>query len=248
MAPPDDYSVFIMTPSQTVKGALYGVLAGEAAMYVLFGHTAALLIALPLFAAAGYRIYKRYLKSKRKKELLTEFRDFLESLSNSFLSGRNIYGAFDDALADLESEYGKDALMTCEAAVISGGLENGRNIEELLNDFASRASSEDISDFADTFSACCRTGGDLRQTVTFSRDIICEKIAVRMEIAASVASGKNELNILSFMPFAVVTMMRLLNSGGITANTPLNIAVKTASMMLFAFAYFLGMNITDIRV
>ncbi|MBP5174043.1 MAG: kinase [Clostridia bacterium] len=246
--PPRDYSVYIMSLREAAVGSAAGAAAGFAAVLIMFDSFIPAVIAAIPAGIAGAAVFRKILTARRRRRLLLQFRDTLESLSASFLAGRNIYGAFEDAFTDIGSEHGPDALMTRELAVISAGLKNGRQIDELLSDFAVRSGAEDIRDFADTFSACCITGGDLKQTVSYSRDIIGEKISVGMEIEAAVTAGKNELNILSVMPFAVVTMLKTLGSESVSAGTPENIAVRAGSMVLFAAAYMLGRRITDIRI
>jgi len=247
-APPQDYSIYRLTPVQAILGAAVGMTVGTVAVLIMFSSVIPALVCLPGFAFSGIMIIKRVGKKRRRRQLLLQFKELLESLSGSFLAGRNVYGAFEDALYDLESSHGSEAMMTGETAVIVEGLKNGKTIEELLLSLAERTGEEDIIDFADTFSACCRTGGDLKQTVAFSRDIICEKITVKMEIDAAVASGKNEMNILIFMPFVVVFMLRGLGTELVSGIYAVNIIVRLVATAMFAGAYFLGMKITDIKV
>ena len=69
-----------------------------------------------------------------------------------------------------------------------------------------------------------------------------------MEIQTTVASNRNEINIMSVMPFVVIAMMGTLGQSDITDNTPVNIAVKIIALIMFVIAYVLGRKITDIKV
>ena len=246
--PPGDYSVYKMSAGEGIAGFAAGAAAGFAAVFVFFGSWIVSAVSAIPAGIAGFFIARHILIKKRRRRLLVQFKDMLESLSASFLSGRNIWGAFDDAFSDIRQEHGSDALMTRELLFITSGVKNGIRIEELLSDLAVRSGEADIRNFADTFSACVASGGDLRQTVAFSRDIIGEKISVEMEIEAAVASGRNELNILSFMPFAVVLMLKTLGNEAVSGNTALNIAIRIAAAVIFVCAYLLGRRITDIKI
>ena len=105
-----------------------------------------------------------------------------------------------------------------------------------------------VADFAVTMNVSLRSGGDLKAAAADCRDILNGKIDTEMEIMAAVASGRNELNILSVMPFAVTTVLRLMGSSELSDNSPLNVAVKTGALALFAVAYVIGLRITDIQV
>ena len=80
------------------------------------------------------------------------------------------------------------------------------------------------------------------------KNIISDKIEIEMEIQTTVASNRNEINIMSVMPFVIIAMMGTLGQSAITANTPVNIAVKSIALIMFVIAYVLGRKITDIKV
>ena len=56
---------------------------------VIFSLIVGLLLVVP-----GIRKYRDYLKDKRMKNLLYQFRDMMESLSASYSAGKNTQGAF----------------------------------------------------------------------------------------------------------------------------------------------------------
>ena len=62
------------------------------------------------------------------------------------------------------------------------------------------------------------------------------------------ASGKNEMYVMSVLPFAVVAMMKTLGNEALTGNSLLNVGVKIAALCLFAAAFAVGKKITDITV
>ena len=233
----EDYNVYVLNKKERITGFIIGFVAGFAAMYIMFSVIIASLILGIGIGFAAIPVYRNYLQEKRKKAILMQFRDVLDSLSNSYSSGKTTPDAFTDAYHDMKMACGEDEPMTKELAVVVQGLQNNFVIEDLLRDMALRCGLDDINSFAETFAVCNRLGGNLKKIVSESRDIITEKIEIEMEIQTTVASNKNEINIMAFMPFVIVALMQALGQDAITENTPLNILVKILALIAFAVAY-----------
>ncbi len=244
----EDYAIYNMNLMERIIGFAIGFGAGFLASYVMFSVPVFSLICGAVLGVVAVPIYRDHLKNKRQRLVLMQFRDVLDSLSNSFSSGKNTPDAFADAYNDLKMSYGADTPMVKELAIINTGLQNNFVIEDLLRDLSSRANLDDINSFAETFAVCNRLGGNLKKVVSESRDIINDKIEIELEIQTTVAGSKNEINIMCAMPFVVVGMMGMLGEESITANTPINVIVKIIAIGMFAFAYVLGRKITDIKV
>ena len=243
-----DYEVYEADIKEKLTGLCIGSMAGGAASLIMFGQFFVSIVCAFVTGAFGVFMYIKYLKDKQKRKLLLQFKDMLDSLSNSYSSGKNTAAAFGDALRDMRLSYGEAACITEELCIIVNGLNNSFTIESLIKDLYARSGLEDIGCFAETFSVCSRLGGDLKRVVSESRDIISEKIEIELDIQTQVASNKNEINIMCVMPFVIIFMMRTLGESSASANTLLNISVRSVASLLFATAYILGRKITDIRV
>ena len=244
----EDYNIYQLNLIEKITGYVIGFAAGFAAAQIMFGVVIASIIIGAIIGFFGVPVYRNYLQTKRKKNILMQFRDVLDSLSNSFSSGKNTPDAFLDAYNDMKMSYGEKAPMTKELSIVLNGLHNNFVIEDLLRDMSTRCGIDDINSFAETFAVCNRLGGNLKKIVSESRDIISDKIEIEMEIQTTVASSKNEINIMCIMPFVIILMMGLLGEDSITANTPLNVIVKIIAIGMFVVAYILGRKITDIKV
>lgn len=210
----------------------------------------ALIVSIILGLAGGclaIPIFNKFLLNKRKRNLLMQFRELLESLSNSFSVGKNTPDAFADALNDMIVQLGDVADIVKEVEIIIMGLHNNITIENMLEDFASRSGLDDIDSFAVTFGVANRLGGNLKNVIKESRDIINDKIEIEMEIETLITGKKNEINIMAALPFAVVGMMDLMGDVG-SGNDPVTIATKVIALSLFGLAYFIGRKITDIKM
>lgn len=244
----EDYNIYNLSLVEKATGFAIGLVAGFAAAHIMFGVFVASIIIGVIVGFFAIPIYRDYLQGKRRKAILMQFRDILDSLSNSFSSGKNTPDAFADALNDLKMSYGEKAPMVKELSIVVNGLHNNYVIEELLRDMSVRCGIDDINSFAETFAVCNRLGGNLKKIVSESRDIINDKIEIEMEIQTTIAASKNEINVMCIMPFIVISMMGMLGEASITANTPLNVIVKIIAIIMFVIAYKIGKKITDIKV
>lgn len=244
----DDYYVYDMSGGEKLTGGVLGFLAGFFVGMIFFR---SLIVSCVMGAAVtvpGIRKYRDYLKAKRMRNLLLQFRDMMESLSASYSVGKNTYDAFGDVCGDLIGIYGENADIVHEAKLIVNGCYNGKNLEELLNNFAKRSHLEDVESFATIFEVSSRYGGDLKKVMGETREIINDKIEIEMEIQTLLTANKNELNIMIVMPFLIMLMLNGMGDMSLVQNTPVNIAVKCAALLLFAVAYVMGRKIVDIKI
>ena len=244
-----DYRFYDMTHLERVTGFAIGFAISVVVIFVFFR---SLIFAVIVGAVAGVLIqkpYENYLKEKRSKKLLDDFRSLLESLSTSYSSGRNTKGAFEDALTDLKSIFGDSADIVKETQIIVAGLDNNINVEDLLRNFADRSGLEDVSSFADVFEVSFRQGANINKIISSTRDIINDKISVQMDIDTALSGAQNELNVMMIMP--IIIFFGLSSMGGdmtVVTNTPLNVIVKIVALAIFIAAYFIGKKIVAIKI
>lgn len=244
----EDYNIYVLNTTEKITGYAIGFAAGFAAAQIMFGVLIASMVIGLILGFFAIPIYRDYLQNKRTKNILMQFRDVLDSLSNSFSAGKNTPDAFLDAYNDMKMSYGEKSPMTQELSIVLNGLHNNFVIEDLLRDMAIRCGLDDINSFAETFAVCNRLGGNLKKIVSETRDIINDKIEIEMEIQTTIAGNKNEINIMCVMPFVIILMMGMMGEASITANTPLNVIVKIIAIGMFIIAYKMGQKITDIKV
>lgn len=145
--------------------------------------------------------------------------------------------------------YGENADIVRELKIILMGINSNINIETLLEDFADRSELKDIRSFADVFEVSVKQGGNIKDIISATRDIINDKIEIEMEISTLLSGNKNELNIMMIMPLIIIVSMEGLGSEmTVTGNSPLNILIKIISLGMFAGAYILGRKITTIKI
>lgn len=243
----EDYHVYQITLRDRLTACGIGAVLGVAVGYVFFSSWLAALVITVAAAVYLQEPFREYLKKKRLKKLLLEFKDLLETLTASYSAGQTTTRAFSDAMKEMSDLYGEDADIVTELKMINVGLQHNYNIEDLLLNFAQRSGLDDVDSFANVFEVCNRKGGNLKQIVGETRSVINDKIEIEMEIQTMVAASKNELNIMMVMPFIIMLTMRGLGDS-MTGNSLTNIIVKFVALGIFVGAYVIGSKMVEIKL
>lgn len=245
----DDYHIYHMSIRDRIIAGMAGMGIGALVFYLFFRSTVVAAMAAAAAAVLAQGIYQESRLKKRKKELLLQFKDLLESLTSSYATGKNTLESFRDAWNDLEQIYGEQSDITRELAIIVTGMESNINIEDLLTNFARRSGLEDVASFADVFRVSLRQGANIQNIIASTRDVINDKIEIELEIQTIIAGNKNELNIMMVMPLIILISLGGMGSDMTAAsNTPVNIVIKLIALGMFYLAYQLGRKFTDIKV
>lgn len=243
-----DYDFYEMLIRDKVVGFMMGFIVGFLAIFLFFGLFIPSIIAGLFVGIKTISIYKTKIIEKNKKRLLLQFRDLLDSLNNSMAAGNNILDSFTNAYEDMVNQYGENSYIAEEILLIITGVNNGLNIEELLENFAQRSHCEDIQDFCNTFNTCIRLGGNLKVVVNECRETITQKIDIEMEIQTIIAGNKNQLNIIIVMPFLIIGLMSLMGFSEIMSINITTVVVKVIALIVFVIAYLFGLKITKIEM
>ncbi len=241
-----DYSRYTMKSVDKLIAFVIGFAAAVIVLHIFFGNIFLDVIAGIATGIAAQPIYRKMMIEKNQKQLITQFRDMLDSLNSSISAGKVVGEAFIDAERDMELQYGKDSFIYKEIRTINYGVMNSINIEDLLLDFGTRSSIDDIVSFANVFAVANRRGGEMKSIIGETKSILCDKIDIDQEIHTMVNASKNELNVMMLMPLLVVPMMSSFTQD--SDNQMINISVKIAGIIIFVVAYILGRKIVKIKV
>ena len=186
---------------------------------------------------------------KQQKEISHQFRDMLDSLTTSLGSGKNISDSFISVYSDLKIQYDSDAFILKELEVIISGIHNNIAIEDVLDDFGKRSGNEDIKSFANVFRISYRKGGNIKDIIRNTQEILSDKMNIAEDIETLVASNKTEQNIMVVMPIILVGTIKLM-SPEFAANfvTPAGLASTAVGLITFVIAYFVGKQILNIEI
>jgi len=261
-----NYRVYIMKPLEKFLYFMIAFVVGALVGYLFYGGigkneygdpttlTWILNITIPTIVGgvAGYLYVPMRTKTiieKRKKELNHQFRDMLDSLTTSLGAGKNVNDSFMSVYEDLKVQYDSDAYILKELEVVISGIHNNIAIEDVLEDFGKRSDNDDILSFANVFKISYRKGGNIKDIIRNTHEILSDKMAIAEDIETLVTSNKMEQNIMIVMPIALIGVIKMM-SPEFAANfvTPTGIISTTVSIVFFVVAYFIGKSVLNIKI
>ena len=197
--PTYNYKVYHMKPLEKALYFLAAFVVGAAVGYLFyggigvdeFGNPTTLTWILNFFFcgvagfAAGFAFVPMRRKSiiaKRQRMLKNQFRDMLEAISTSISAGNNVTDAFHSAYDDLKIQYDEGAFILKELEIILSGMNNNVDLVDLLQDFGARSGCEDIASFANVFKVCYEKGGNIKDTLRTTHEILSDKMEIAEDI------------------------------------------------------------------
>ncbi len=188
------------------------------------------------------------LKKKRQQELALQFRSLLEALAVSLSSGMNMSDSLQAAYKDLRMEYTDKADIVGEVEEMILGIQNNIEIEEMILSLGERSENADIKNFATVFSVSYRAGGNIKDIVRRTGNIISEKIEINGEIETALSSNKVQFKAMMVIPVVMMLMLRGMSSDFAASFSTLpGILATTVAIILFGMAYVIGQKIMDIK-
>lgn len=264
--PTYNYKVYYMKRIEKILYFLLAFTVGAAVGYLFYGgigkneygdpttttHVLNILIPGIVGIIAGKMfvpIRTKQIIANQKKKINSQFRDMLEALTTSLDAGKNVVDSFTAIYGDLKIQYDEDAYILKELEVILSGMQNNIDIEDLLLDFGVRSGNDDIYSFANVFKICYRKGGNIKDTIRNTHDILNDKMEISEEIETIVTGNKTEQKIMIAMPIALIAMIKMM-SPDFAANftTPTGIISTTIAIIMFVIAYYVGKAVLDIKV
>ena len=261
-----NYKVYCMKPTEKVLYFIIAFIVGAAVGYLFYGgigkdefgdpttltYILNTIISSVVGITAGFMflpIRTKQIITKRRIALKLQFRELLDALSTSISSGKNMVDSFKAAYDDLQIIYSEDAYIAKEIFIILTGIENNIDIEKSLLDFGKRSGIEDIDSFANVFETCYRKGGNIKDVIKSTQQILTEKMEVEMEIETIVTGSKNEQTIMTAMPIGLIAIIKMMSPE--FANnfvTAAGLISTTIAIGLFVAAYFIGKMVLSIKI
>lgn len=264
--PTYNYRVYYMSGKEKILYFIIAFIVGAAVGYLFYGGLAKdefgnatmttwilnIVISGIVGLIAGFMfipIRTKQIQQKKQKDLKLQFRELLDALTTSLSSGKNIMDSFKGARDDLSIIYSADTSIIQELDVILDGIVNNINIEDLLMDFGIRSGIDDIESFANVFETSYRKGGNIKDVIKNTQQIITDKMEVEAEIETVVAGNKNEQNLMLIMPVILVGMIKMMSPDfAKNFTTPAGVIATTVAIIMFAAAYFIGKKILTIKM
>lgn len=206
--PLPNYNYYKMSVKEFIMWGLLGVVVAFAVGYIFYQDIIWALV-ISVVGLFYPKIKNKDIIYNRKMKLLLQFKEALYALSSSLSAGKSVPMAFKDSYSDLKMmfEDTNDCFILDELQYIIRRIDRNETIEEALNDFAERSGLDDVQTFAYIFTTCTRTGGNLKEVIRNSSEIIGDKIEIKQDIEVIVSGKKFEQKILSAVPVALVAFL-----------------------------------------
>lgn len=264
--PTYNYKVYYMKPVEKLLYFLVAFAVGAVVGYLFYGgigkdefgepttltYILNVLISTSVGVIAGVMflpIRTQQIIAKKQGVLKSQFRDMLESLTTSLGAGKNVTDSFKTIYDDLKVQYEEDAYILKELEVIISGMANNIDVEDILEDFGRRSGIGDIESFANVFRICYRKGGNIKDTIRSTHEILSDKMEIAEDIETVVTGSKNEQNIMVVMPILLIGMIKLMSEDfANNFTTPTGIISTTIAIAMFVASYFIGKSVLNIKV
>lgn len=259
-----NYRTYEMSTIEKASAALLAFLAGAVCSQVFYGGlfksdgqaTVMTYISAAVFilivGAAAVKLFlpvrREQLRKKRQHELGVQFRDMLESITTSLSAGDTVYQAFESAWSDIRLQYGESSYLALELEQIVQAPRSGLTLETMLKDFAGRSGSEDIESFSNVFAVSYGAGGNMKDVMRRTHDIITDKMAITDEIRTKLSANKLELNVITVAPVFLMLLLRSTNeSFAEKFASPGGVVCITIAIVIFVSAFRMGRRIVEIE-
>lgn len=191
---------------------------------------------------------RKALCNRRKKQLEQEFRDVILSVLANIQAGYSVENAFLESYQDIVMLYGAESDMARELRLLRQKLRVNQSIEDVLQNLADRSGVTDIRDFAETFQIAKRTGGDWKGMISNTAAILRDKQEVRRELHTLLTQRKLELQIMRYIPFAIIGYLSLTSRGyfDVLYHNVFGVLVMTGCLLVYVVAVYLAEQILDI--
>lgn len=261
-----NYKVYYMSKKEKTLYFIIGFIIGAIVGYMFYGGlakddlgqatTMTYILNVVICSIAGVvagvfftKIRVQQILNKRIAQLKVQFRDMLEALTTSLGAGKNVVDSFRAVYEDLKVQYEEDAFILKELEIVLNGMDNNIDIEEILADFGERSGLDDIKSFANVFKISYRKGGNIKNVIRSTHEILSDKMEIAEDIETVITGSKNEQNIMIVMPVVLIAMLKF-TGGGFADNfaTPSGVISTTIAIGMFIAAYFIGRKVMEIKV
>lgn len=241
------------TYTMSVKEKLFSTLqwVGICALLAYFFYRSRIMFVVMLsFGVFFFKWKKTVLISRRKWQLTLEFREAVMMVAANLQTGNSVENAFRKAYTDLRQLYGDGSYMVKEFQSIGRGLDNNFILENLLMDLGERSGVEDIMDFADIFRVAKRSGGNLREIIMDTADMISQKTEMKRELRILISEKQFEHKIMSVIPFFILAYIGVSSPGYFDSlyHNLSGMMIMSACLTGYIVALLWGFKITRIEV
>lgn len=244
-----DYREYRLSRMEELKCLGVAVLLAAVAAWILYKSLWGLMLCVVIFPVYR-RNYRNRKTEERKRELLLQFKDGMQSVSVALLSGYSIENSWQEAERELLELYGAKAYMTTELHRMNGAIRMNQSVEQLLYQFALRTGCEDIVGFAEVFRFAKRSGGNMGRIIQNTIHRVADKQEVEREIATVLSGKKMEQKIMNIVPVCLLAYLNLTSEEFLAPlyGNLFGVCVMTVAFLAYIGALLLAQKMVTIRI
>ena len=244
-----DYRQYIFCKREIWIYSFSGITIVGFFVYFFYRDKWALIILWPIFIFY-WRNKKAELTEKRKNRLKVQFGECILSVSTALKAGYSAENAFRQSLPDMIMMFDEDSLIVRELRAILKGLENHRNLEDLLDHLAERSGIEEIQEFSQVFRITKRNGGNMTQVLTETALMISQSLEIDRQIQLIISGKKLEQKIMNVVPFFILLYVSATSPGffDVLYHNALGVIIMTCCLIAYLAAFWMAKRIVEIRI
>ncbi len=205
---------------------------------------------MPVFAAFCLWAEAQLRTGRRRDRFLEDFRELLLLISGSLAAGSAMENACVYAEHELARIVPANSLVLDTVRRINRRVRMNVPLEQAFLEQADVHPYEELQSFAQMLSFARRLGGNYAEAIQKAADRIGERIDVEQDISVMLSEKRLELYVMSVMPAAVLTYVRLTSPEYLTAvyGNPRGILFMSVCLLVYLLAVLLGMRMIRIRL
>lgn len=244
-----DYNSYILNSKELILYIGLGVVIVTIIIFTFYRNLWIYFVALPFSVLVPF-YQRKVLMNKRKRQLKLEFKEGILMIASSLSAGYSIENAITASIKELNIIFGINSLIAKEFLFISYHIKNNRPVEEVFLAFSQRSGIEEIESFAKVLAMAKRSGGELVPVITYTANMIRDKLQVQEEIYIINASKQLEQKIMNIIPFLLILYLNITSPGffDLMYQTIGGKIIMTIFLIVYFLACFLSKKIMNIEV
>ncbi|KAF0092311.1 MAG: tight adherence protein B [Fusobacteria bacterium] len=205
-------------------------------------------VLVSLFSIILLPYYKKYLTKVKRDRMLLEFQDFIYLLDGCLKSGKSFDNSLIEIKFNLSNMYGDETLLGKELDKIIYWNKIGINYEKGFIILEGKYKIGFFKEFGNVLSITRNKGGNLKEVLENTNNILSERLEVEREIKTLLAKQRIEVLILRAIPFLMLLAFRFLYPDMIIFLTTNIIGIVTflGVGLLFAFSFFISNKLMEV--
>lgn len=187
---------------------------------------------------------------QKQQAFQLQFKEALQGLSAALNAGYSVENAMRETYKDLRLVYDDRTRIMKEFAYMIHQLNMNITIEQILQEFAARTQQEDVRNLVTVFVTAKRSGGDIVAVLKHTVLQIADKVEVKREIQTMMSAKRLEFQVMSGIPFGIITYMRLSfpEFMEVLYGNAIGIVTMSICLGIYVSAYRFGKKIIEFEV